>query len=38
MCRGKWNKQMCLIMLLVGIASLLYGLLSFLIIQPEGHS
>lgn len=38
MCKGKWNKQMCLIMLLVGIASLLYGLLSFLIIRPEGHS
>lgn len=37
-CRGKWNKHLCITLVILGAASFLFGLLSFLIGQPDGHS
>ena len=37
-CKGKWNKHLCTLIIILGAASFLFGLLSFLIIQPETSS
>lgn len=37
-CKGKWNKHVCTMMLVLGVASFLFGLLGFLIGQPESSS
>ena len=37
-CKGKWNKHLCTLMVILGAASFLFGLLSYLIGQPDGHS
>ena len=34
-CKGKWNKHLCTLMVIVGAASFLFGLLTFLIVKPE---
>ncbi len=38
MCKGKWNRQLCTLMVIVGAASFLFGLLTFLIGKPEGST
>ena len=35
-CKGKWNKHLCMLMIILGTASFLFGLLTFLIGKPEG--
>ncbi len=37
-CNGKWNKHLCTLMVILGAASFLFGLLSFLIGKPETSS
>jgi len=37
-CKGKWNKHLCMVIMILGAASFLFGLLSFLILKPEGRS
>ena len=37
-CKGKWNKHLCTLVMILGAASFLFGLLTFLIGQPEGHT
>ena len=37
-CKGKWNKQLCVVMIILGTASLLFGLLGFLLMKPEGRT
>ena len=37
-CKGKWNKHLCTLVMILGAASFLFGLLTFLIVQPEGHT
>ena len=37
-CKGKWNKHLCILVMILGAASFLFGLLTFLIAKPEGHS
>ena len=37
-CKGKWNKHLCTLVMILGAASFLFGLLTFLIVQPEGHN
>ena len=37
-CKGKWNKHFCNLMVILGAASFLFGLLSFLIGKPESSS
>ena len=37
-CKGKWNKQLCMVMLGLGAVSFLFGLLSYLIGKPESSS
>lgn len=37
-CKGKWNKHLCTLIIILGGASFLFGLLSFLIAKPEGHT
>lgn len=35
-CKGKWNRHLCMLMTILGTASFLFGLLTFLIGRPEG--
>lgn len=37
-CKGKWNKHLCTLIMILGAASFLFGLLSFLIVKPESSS
>lgn len=37
-CKGKWNKHLCTLMVILGAASFLFGLLTFLIVKPESSS
>jgi len=37
-CKGKWNKHLCTLLVILGAASFLFGLLSFLIGRPESSS
>ena len=37
-CKGKWNKELCMAILIVGAASFLFGLLTFLIGKPESST
>lgn len=37
-CKGKWNKHLCMLVMILGAASFLFGLLTFLIGKPEAHS
>ena len=37
-CKGKWNKHLCILIMILGAASFLFGLLTFLIAKPEGQS
>lgn len=34
-CKGKWNKHLCRLMIVLGAASFLFGLFTFVIIKPE---
>ena len=34
-CKGKWNKHLCMLIMILGAASFLFGLLTFLIVKPE---
>ena len=37
-CKGKWNKHFCILVIITGAASFLFGLLSFLIGKPESST
>lgn len=37
-CKGKWNKHLCTLIMILGAASFLFGLLTFLIAKPESSS
>ena len=37
-CKGKWNKQLCKVLIILGAVSFLFGLLGFLLFKPEGQS
>ena len=37
-CKGKWNKHLCTLVMILGAASFLFGLLTFLIVKPETSS
>lgn len=37
-CKGKWNKQLCTLVMILGAASFLFGLLTFLIVKPESQT
>ena len=37
-CKGTWNRHLCILLMLLGAASLLFGLLTFLIAKPESSS
>ena len=37
-CKGKWNKHLCTLFMILGAASFLFGLLTFLIGKPESQT
>ena len=37
-CKGKWNKHLCTLVMILGAASFLFSVLTFLIVKPEGQT
>ncbi len=38
LCKKNWSKHVCMAALCLGMVSFLFGLLTFLIVKPDGHS
>ena len=37
-CKGKWNKHLCVAVIILGAVSFLFGLLGFLLMKPESST